>query len=107
MDGIYLTYREKRFLFALRFQKKLRPKFDVSKLVTYGLISESGAWIIDESGKQVFDRLYSLTDFAVRYRLAKRQDFWKRVVTPITVTILTDLTLHILRRLWLWLSALQ
>lgn len=87
MDGIYLSRREKRFLFVLRFKKRIKPKFDVSKLASYGLISESGTWVVNESGKQVFDRVYSLTDDAVRYRIAKRQDRWQRIVTPIFVSV--------------------
>lgn len=106
MDDIYLTSREKLFLFALRFFKKLRPHFDVSKLLSYGLLSENGKWIINESGKQVFDRVYSLTDDAIRYRIAKRQDFWKRVITPITVTIITDAILNGIRWLLELLSKL-
>lgn len=56
-------------------------------MASYGLISESGTWVVNESGKQVFDRVYSLTDDAVRYRIAKRQDRWQRIVTPIFVSV--------------------
>lgn len=107
MDGISLTFREKRFLFALRFRKALKPKFDVSYLIRNRLVCYNDSGERNEIGEAIMEDTCSLTDFAVRYRIAKRQDFWKRVVTPITVSILTTIALNGLRLLMQWLSALR
>lgn len=107
MDGIYLRFREKCFLFALRFRKKLPPLIDVDYLCSRGLVRKNFSGERNEIGDAIPDGTYSLTDFAVRYRIAKRQDFWKRVVTPVTVSILTTIVLHGLRLLVQWLSTLR
>lgn len=106
MNGIYLTNREKRLLFLMRFKKKHVPKDDVSTLVSHGLIAHTYSGRRNAIGEAIPDATYSLTDKAVRYRIAKREDRWKRIITPITVTILTDAVLHGIRWLAEWLPKL-
>ena len=87
MDHIYLTGKEKRLLFFMRFKKKVKPKADVRQLVSYGLIQRNYSDQRNAIGEAVSDGTYSLTDFAIRYRIAKRQDRWQRIVTPIFVSV--------------------
>ena len=99
MDGIYLTFREKWFLFTLRFKNRLLPKYDVSKLISYGLIDHSYTGKPNKYGAIYPDKTYCLTDFAIRYRIAMRQDRWKRIITPVIVSVVTNLAMHALQGL--------
>ena len=99
MDQIYLTFRENRFLFILRFRKKAKPRFDVSHLYDCNLIKMNYYAEKNQYGASMPDGTFSLTDFAIRYRIAKRQARWHRLVTPITVSILTNAALYALK--WL------
>ncbi len=106
MDQIYLTRQEKRFLTYLRFVKKIQPGFDVSHLVKCGLIRRNYSDKKNEIGMFIPENTYSLTDYERRWRIAKRQDRWQRIVTPITVTILTDAVIHAIRQLLQWIESL-
>lgn len=106
MDKIYLTFREKRLLFFMRFVKKVKPHFDVSHLVDFGLIAQNYSGVTNQYGYRFYDDSYSLTDFELRFRIAKRQDRWRRIVTPIVVTILTDAVLNAARWLLQWIKSL-
>lgn len=106
MDSVFLTFREKRLLFFMRFKKKVKPRFDVSQLVSYGLISPNHFSKKSAIGTFDPDGTYSLTDKAVRFRIKRRQDFFRRIITPITVTILTDAVINAARWLWQWLQEL-
>lgn len=107
MDGIYLTGREKRLLFLMRFKKKVKPRFDVSMLVSVGLISPNRSGVKNSIGEYLMDGSYSLTDKYTRFRIAKRQDLFRRLVTPITVTVLTNIVLYGLQWLIKWLQSLS
>lgn len=87
MDGVYLTCREKRLLFVMRFRKKIKPKFDVSHLISCGLIDHTYSGRKNMIGEHVPDDTYSLTAFERRWRIANRQDRWQRIVTPIFVSV--------------------
>lgn len=104
MDGIYLTFREKRFLFALRFRKALKPKFDVSYLIRNRLVCYNYSGERNEIGEAVTEDTCSLTDFAVRCRIETRKDRLNRYVTPITVSVLTNLAINALRWLLQWIK---
>lgn len=91
MDGIYLTKQEKCFLFYLRFVRKIQPGFDVSHLVQCGLIRRNTTGKRNAIGEHIPDNTYSLTDFAVRYRIAKWQDRWHRIFTPILVSVVSSI----------------
>lgn len=104
MDNIYLTNQEKRLLFFLRFVKKIHPGFDVSQLVSYGLIRRNYSGKRNAIGEQIPDNTYSLTPFELRFRIAQRRARIHRYFTPITVSILTNIAIAALKWLAEWLS---
>ena len=106
MDKIYLTFREKCLLFFMRFKKKVKPHFDASHLVDSGLIAQNYSGETNQHGYRFYDDTYSLTDFELRFRIATRQDRWRRIVTPIVVTILTDAVIHAIQWLLQWIKLL-
>lgn len=99
MDNINLTLREKSLLFFMRFKKKVKPRFDVSQLVSYGLIRRNASGKRNAIGEQLLDDTYSLTPFELRFRIAQRRTRIHRYITPVTVTILTTIAIEVLK--WL------
>lgn len=106
MDQIYLTFQENRFLFILRFKKKAKPRFDASHLYDCNLIKMNYYAEKNQYGASMPDGTFSLTDFAIRYRIAKRQARCHRLFTPVTVTILTDAVIHGIKWLIEWIPRL-
>lgn len=82
-----MTRREKWLLFLMRFKKKHVPKGDVYTLVSHGLIAHTYSGRTNAIGEAIPDAAFCLTDKAVRYRIAKREDRWKRIITPIFVSV--------------------
>lgn len=100
MNEIYLTHREKRILFFLRFKKKMKIKdSDAYPLLNFKLIEHNYLSETDDFGCVIDDGTYSLTDNYTRFRIAEQQDFFHRIFTPITVTVLTNIVLYALRLL--------
>lgn len=91
MDKIYLTFREKCLLFFMCFKKKVKPRFDVSHLVDCGLIAQNYSGKTNQHGYRFYEDTYSLTDFELRFRIAKRQDRWRQIVTPIFVSVASSI----------------
>ena len=88
-----------RTLRFLRLKKRIQPKFDVCTLVSYDLIAPNYSDEKNEIGEHLKDGTYRITDFGVRFLIKQRKDFMHRIFTPITVTVLTDIALHVLK--WL------
>lgn len=76
MDNIYLTHCEKRLLFLMRFKKKVKPSFDVSMLVSYGLITPNSSGVKNSIGEHLTDGTYSLSDKGNRYFIQIRENFF-------------------------------
>lgn len=95
MDEIYLTAKEKRLLWKLRFKKQITPQFDISKLLEYGLIVVANPRSA-ENGKPL---VVSISDYGISFCIARREGRFKRVITPVVVTILTNIVLYGLQRL--------
>lgn len=106
MNDLYLTRREKALLFFMRFKKKVKPRFDASHLVNCGLIAQNLSDKRNQHGVRYPLDTFSLTERELRWRIAVREDRWKRIVTPITVTILTNAALAGIQWLWQWLQEL-
>lgn len=107
MNGVYLTAREKRILFFMRFKKKSKIKeSDADSLLMFKLIERNYLPETDELGCIIWDGTFSLTDEYTRFRIAKREDRFNRLVTPITVTVLTNIVLYGLQWLIRWLQSL-
>lgn len=106
MNDIYLTFREKRTLFFMRFKGKIEIKeSDTYSLLKFRLIERNYLPETDELGCCIWDGTFSLTDEYTRFRIAKREDRFKRLVTPITVTVLTNIVLYGLQCLIKWLQS--
>lgn len=108
MDEIYLTAREKRILFFMRFRKHTKIKeSNALPLIDYRLIERNYLPEPNEIGAAIWDGTFRLTDYYTRYRIAKRQEQSKQFVTPITVTVLTNIVLYGLQWLLKWLQSLR
>lgn len=90
MDDIYLTAKEKRLLRKLRLKRQVAPRFDISKLLEYGLIVVANPRSA-ENGKPL---VVSISDRGIRFCIARREGRFKRVITPIIVTVLTNIVLY-------------
>lgn len=107
MNDIYLTAHEKWILFFMRFKKKSAIKeSDAYSLLKFRLIERNYLSETDELGCCIWDGTFSLTDEYTRFRIAKREYHFKRLVTPITVTVLTNIVLYGLQWLIKWLQSL-
>lgn len=106
MNDIYLTVHEKWILFFMRFKKKSAIKeSDAYSLLIFRMIERNYLSETDELGCCIWDGTYSLTDVYTRFCIAKREDRTKRLVTPITVTVLTNIVLYGLQWLIKWLQS--
>lgn len=106
MNDIYLTAHEKWILFFMRFKKKSAIKeSDAYSLLKFRLIERNYLSETDELGCCIWDGTFSLTDEYIRFCIAKREDRFKRLVTPITVTVLTNIVLYGLQWLIKWLQS--
>lgn len=106
MNDIYLTAHEKWILFFMRFKKKSAIKeSDAYSLLKFRLIERNYLSETDELGCCIWDGTFSLTDGYTRFRIAKREDRFKRLITPITVTVLTNIVLYGLQWLIKWLQS--
>lgn len=89
MASIYLTSREKRFLFSLRFRQHAKPRFDVSVLASYGLIHRNYLSEKNEIGEYVPDGTYSLSDLGKRWFIQQREErFVKKLPVVLSVIAL-------------------
>lgn len=99
-DDILLTAREKCVLFKMRFGKKSKLQIaDIIRLSDYGLIVPNYTGEQNSIGERITDGTYRLSDKYIRYRIYKRRDFYRRLVLPITVTLLTEVAIQLIR--WL------
>jgi len=87
MNGIYLTSREKRLLFVLRFCKKIKPKFDVSHLVSTGLIRPNSSGELNSIGEALEDGTYSLTDSGTRWFIQTKEKFFVKKL-PVVLSLI-------------------
>lgn len=107
MNDVYLTAHEKLTLFVMRFKKKSEiSESDASPLLKFRLIERNYLPETDELGGLIWDGTFSLTDEYTRFCIARREDLYKRIVTPITVTVLTNIVLYGLQYLIKWLQSL-
>lgn len=104
MNDIYLRFHERWILFAMRLTKSRKVKPETAhQLVSYGLIAQNHLNTKNEIGEYIPAGTYHLTDKWHRYRIFRRRDFFHRLVTPITVTVLTTIVLQMLEWLIQWL----
>ena len=104
MNDIYLRFHEKWILFLMRFtkEKKVKPE-TANQLISYGLIARNYTDTKNEIGEYIPAGTYHLTDKWHRYRIFRRRDFFHRILTPVTVTVLTTIALQMLEWLIQWL----
>ena len=96
MNDIYLTAHEKWILFFMRFKKKSAIKeSDAYSLLKFRLIERNYLSETDELGCCIWDGTFSLTDGYTRFRIAKREDRFKR----------TNIVLYGLQWLIKWLQS--
>lgn len=108
MIDVYLTAKEKRVLFFMRFKKKSKIKeSDADSLLKFKMIERNYLPETDELGCVIWDGTFSLTDEYTRFRIAKREDRFNRLVTPVTVTVLTNIVLYGLQWLVRWLQSMR
>lgn len=100
MGGFYLTIREKIFLFLLRFKKKIKPRFDVHQLASYGLIRSNHSSEKNEIGEWLKDGTYSLTDSGKRYFIQRREAFFVKRL-PVVISLVA-----LIKSFWPEISAL-
>lgn len=101
-DEVLLTAREKCVLFKMRFNKKSTLKdADEKYFLRLELIDPNYTGKKNSIGEPIPDGTYRLADKYIRYRIYMRQDFYRRLVTPITVSVLTTLAVQLVTQ-WLW-----
>ena len=103
-DKILLTFREKLFLFSLRFRKRYKGNAyaaPCSKLCEYGLIAPNYKKTRGSEGEYIPDGTFSLTDTYWRYCIYSRRERFHRYLTPIVVAFLTSIETNLLKELWL------
>lgn len=87
MDNIYLTSREKRLLILMCFKKKVLPKFNVSKLYSYGLIDHTYSGNPNQYGARMPDKTFCLTDLGRRWLIKwKEECFVKKL--PVVLSLI-------------------
>lgn len=101
-DNVYLRHRERRLLRIMRLKKKVTPKFDVSVLVSeYKLIVPNYSGKKNSIGEPLPDGTYSISDNGIRFLIFRRQSLFRRLVTPITVSVLTSVAVQLVTQcLW-------
>lgn len=83
-------------------EKKVKPE-TANQLISYGLIAQNYTDTKNAIGEYIPAGTYHLTDKWHRYRIFRRRDFFHRILTPITVTVLTTIALQMLEWLIQWL----
>lgn len=101
-DEVLLTAREKSVLFKMRFNKKSTLKdADEKRFLDLKFIEPNYTGRKNSIGEPIPDGTYKLADKYTRYRIYVRRDFYRRLVTPITVSVLTTLAVQLVTQ-WLW-----
>ena len=105
MDDIFLTWKEKLMLRWVKLRKRAKLKESTAMpLIRYGLLQFNYLDETNEYGEFVWDGTCSVTEKYIRYRIYKRDAFVKRIITPVVVTILTNIALWCGRSLLEWLK---
>ena len=99
INDIVLTDLELIFLRCMRFRKSFTLKSNMSHLVSSALVVPNYSCKKNELGEYQKDGTYHISDLGIRFLVKRRRDFVHRIFTPITVTVLTDIALHVLRLL--------
>ena len=103
-EDILLTNKEKLILFSLRFHKRQEGNIyapPYNQLFRYDFISPNYYPERGPEGEDLPDGTFSLTDTYKRYRIYIRKQRIHRYMTPIVVSSVTTVVLHILQQLWL------
>lgn len=101
-DEVLLTVREKCVLFKMRFNKKSKLKTaDEKYFLHLELIDPNYTGKKNSIGEPIPDGTYRLADKYTRYRIYVCRDFFRRLVTPITVSVLTTIAVQLVTQ-WLW-----
>jgi hypothetical protein len=96
-EEVVLKSKEVRLLRRILRKKKLEYDWnspDLTALQENGFIYRNVANRI--AGRAVYDKSCSISDRGVRYLLYLRKDLYKRIVTPVTVSVLTSLIISYL-----------
>lgn len=100
-DEVLLTAREKCVLFKMRFNKKSTLKdADEKYFLRLELIDPNYTGKKNSIGEPIPDGTYKLADKYTRYRIYVRRDFYRRLVLPISVTLLTNGLVVLAKCLW-------
>lgn len=95
-DKVYLRHRELRLLRIMRLKKKITPNFDVSVLVSeYELIVPNYSGMKNSIGEPLPNGTYSISDAGIRFLIFRRQSLFRRLVTPITVSVLANIAVQL------------
>lgn len=100
MEKICLTRREKYLLLSMKNGKKIKPEFDVSQLVSFGLIRRDYSGKKNDIGEQLPDDTYSITDYGHRYLIHKREEYFTRKL-PVVISLIA-----LIKSFWPEISAL-
>lgn len=87
MDGIYLTSREKRLLLLMRFKKKVLPRFDVSRLYSYGLIDHTYSEKPNQYGARYPEKTFCITDLGRRWLIKWKEECFVNKV-PVILSLI-------------------
>ena len=86
-EKIKLTISERLILFYIKKKKKVKFHKYPHKLISYGLIEQNYLSEVNSIGAPIPEGTYSLTDFALRYRLYRKERYFEGKL-PVIISII-------------------